>query len=100
MLSNNVDAVRHGRRSNMIYCTRAWQNQVAGIAQLGERKTEDLEAPCSIHGPSIIHVYQCFILPFAHCVKYLPILYVRTYVVITSIIIYLTFGGKFDPPVE
>ena len=65
LLSNNVDAVRHGRRSNMIYCTRAWQNQGAGIAQLGERKTEDLEAPCSIHGPSIIQVYQCDILPFA-----------------------------------
>ena len=25
----------------------------ASIAQLGERKTEDLEAPCSIHGRSI-----------------------------------------------
>ena len=24
----------------------------ASIAQLGERKTEDLEAPCSIHGRS------------------------------------------------
>jgi hypothetical protein len=25
---------------------------LASIAQLGERKTEDLEAPCSIHGRS------------------------------------------------
>ena len=25
----------------------------ASIAQLGERKTEDLKAPCSIHGRSI-----------------------------------------------
>jgi hypothetical protein len=25
----------------------------ASIAQLGERKTEDLEAPCSIHGRSM-----------------------------------------------
>ena len=27
-------------------------NYFASIAQLGERKTEDLEAPCSIHGRS------------------------------------------------
>ena len=26
---------------------------VAGIAQLGEQQTEDLEVPCSIHGPGI-----------------------------------------------
>lgn len=26
----------------------------ASIAQLGERKTEDLKAPCSIHGRSIM----------------------------------------------
>ena len=30
-----------------------WQFQFqASIAQLGERETEDLEAPCSIHGRS------------------------------------------------
>ena len=27
---------------------------VAGIAQLGEQQTEDLEVPCSIHGPGIV----------------------------------------------
>ena len=27
------------------------------IAQLGERKTEDLEAPCSIHGCDRLHFY-------------------------------------------
>ncbi len=42
----------------------------ASIAQLGERKTEDLEAPCSIHSRSTCRgglvgydgcVYLCFV---------------------------------------
>ena len=31
---------------------RKFRQTQASIAQLGERKTEDLEAPCSIHGRS------------------------------------------------
>jgi hypothetical protein len=45
------------------------------IAQLGERKTEDLEAPCSIHGQGTIYFFWSFKglksqgarrLPFVH----------------------------------
>ena len=28
-----------------------WPRSPAEVAQLGERKTEDLKVPCSIHGP-------------------------------------------------
>ena len=34
---------------------------MASIAQLGERKTEDLKAPCSIHGRSIMFcLFSCW----------------------------------------
>ena len=33
-------------------CIYSFDKLTASIAQLGERKTEDLEAPCSIHGRS------------------------------------------------
>ena len=35
------------------------ENRTALIAQLGERKTEDLEAPCSIHGRGSLLVTNC-----------------------------------------
>ena len=38
----------------------------ASIAQLGERKTEDLEAPCSIHGRSII-IFTCIVMLQTFC---------------------------------
>ena len=37
----------------MQICVRNDRWSSASIAQLGERKTEDLKAPCSIHGRSI-----------------------------------------------
>ena len=37
---------------NVIKLASFEQLSAASIAQLGERKTEDLEAPCSIHGRS------------------------------------------------
>ena len=30
-----------------------------GLAQLGERQTEDLKVPCSIHGSDIFGLYKC-----------------------------------------
>ena len=43
------------------------------IAQLGERKTEDLEAPCSIHGEvkttSLLHVMVLHGQPFLESLK-------------------------------
>ena len=48
-------------RNIMIYCDSSAQGIRALIAQLGERKTEDLEAPCSIHGQSMSFSY--FALP-------------------------------------
>ena len=33
------------------------ENVQAALAQLGERQTEDLKAPCSIHGGGIFFVF-------------------------------------------
>ena len=35
-------------------------NSTAALAQLGERQTEDLKAPCSIHGGGILFIDLIF----------------------------------------
>ena len=41
--------------------------QQASIAQLGERKTEDLEAPCSIHGRSSVTFRDSIVASIPAC---------------------------------
>ena len=43
---------RHDCSHCFLYKIKLVSHLTASIAQLGERKTEDLEAPCSIHGRS------------------------------------------------
>ena len=40
------------------------QNVQAALAQLGERQTEDLKAPCSIHGGGNFLIFASFIKHF------------------------------------
>ena len=42
-----------------LYMIRELFTQLAGIAQLGERQTEDLKVACSIHAHRNFH---CFVL--------------------------------------
>ena len=64
MRSRDAMAARPGRRLDqphtkvrnfyIFWCpTKRQAKQVALIAQLGERQTEDLKVPCSIHGQGI-----------------------------------------------
>ena len=47
---------------NEIKYVKTGEGTIAGIAQLGERQTEDLKVACSIHAHRILLVFAIFLL--------------------------------------
>ena len=43
-----------------MYLAGIFQDIIAALAQLGERQTEDLKAPCSIHGGGIFFHFKWY----------------------------------------